>query len=230
MSRRPKNPDTPEFTSKYYLTNATLLPEVIKSKAAGKMSNELAKMLMMLAERYSRRSKFVGYPFRDDMVSEALINLCANALKFDTEKYSNPFAYYTTAVHNSFLQYLNNEKKHRNIRDSMLIELGENPSFNYMAEHKSGESLSSDNIGTREMESVHKDILNVKDEIVEAKARKVISDAKEAADKLLLAAENDIIDNEDEEDIVPVKKSSKTKNTTKSTENSNKKEFFQYEV
>lgn len=219
MPRRPKNPDTPAFTGKYYLTNATLLPEVIKCRKAGKISNELAKMLMLLTDRYSKSSKFGGYTFREDMVSEALINLCQNALKFDPEKSSNPFAFYTTSIHHSFLQFLNNEKKHRNIRDRMLIELGENPSFNYMAENKSGPSLSSDNIGEKEVDSVHEEILGVKDEIIEAKERKIISDAKELQDRLdeekLLSGETDDII---EEDVEVVVKPSKTK-----------KEFFKYE-
>lgn len=221
MARRPKNPDTPAFTGKYYLTNATLLPEVIKCRKAGKISNELAKMLMLLTDRYSRSSQFGGYTFREDMVSEALINLCQNALKFDPEKSSNPFAFYTTSIYHSFLQFLNNEKKHRNIRDKMLIELGENPSFNYMEENKSGPSLSSDNIGEKENDTIHEEIIGVKDEIFEAKERKVISDAKELQDKLdeeklLLDVTDDIIE-EVEEDIKP-------KKTTKS-----KKEFFKYE-
>lgn len=218
MARRPKNPDTPAFTGKYYLTNATLLPEVIKCRKAGKISNELAKMLMLLTDRYSRKSSFGGYTFREDMVSEALINLCQNALKFDPEKSSNPFAFYTTSIHHSFLQFLNNEKKHRNIRDRMLIELGENPSFNYMAENKSGPSMSSDNIGEKEVDTVHQEILGVKDEIVEAKERKVISDAKELQDKLdeekLLLGETDDIIEEDGEVVEPPKV---------------KKEFFKYE-
>jgi len=224
MSRRPKNPDTPAYTGKYYLTNATLLPEVIKCREAGKISDKLARMLMLLTDRYSRSSKFGGYTFREDMVSEALINLCQNALKFDPANSSNPFAFYTTAIYHSFLQFLNNEKKHRNIRDMMLIELGENPSFNYMANQKGGIS-DSDNVGAIEIDPVHAEVLNVGAEIIEAKERKVISDAREVeeklaelAEKLQLNGEDDIIDNI-EEDIIeePVSKK-KTK-----------KEFFKYE-
>lgn len=212
MAKRAKNPNTPAFTGKYYLTNATLLPEVIKCIEKGKMSNELAKMLMLLTERYSKTSKFGGYTFREDMVSEALINLCKNALKFDPVKSSNPFSFYTTAIHNSFLQFLNNEKKHRNIRDKMLIQLGENPSFNYMAnENKSNSDMSSDNIGTQEIDHVHEEIKGIHTEIGEAHERKVIQDEKDLEEKLLeekllLEAEDDIIN-----------------------DNDNSKEFFQYE-
>lgn len=134
--KREKNaPDAPNV-KKYYLTNATLLPEVIRAKKLGKITPELAKMLVLLAERYSRHYRFSGYSYRDDMVSEALANLCQNALKFNPERSSNPFAFYTTAIHRSFLQYLNIEKRHRNIRDSLLIELGENPSFSFLQEHQ----------------------------------------------------------------------------------------------
>jgi len=196
MPRRPKNPDSPAYTGKYYLTNATLLPEVIKCKTVGKISNELAKMLMLLTERYAKSSKFAGYTFRDDMVSEALINLCQNALKFNPEKSSNPFAFYTTAIHHSFLQYLNNEKKHRNIRDRMLVELGENPSFNYMANNKAERSLSSDNVGLQEPEHYHEEIALIHVEIGEAKERKVISDLAAEQEKLLEEGGDDIIDKE----------------------------------
>ena len=126
--RRPK-----ATTSKgHYITNATLLPEVIRAKELGRVTNELAEMLMMIAIRYSFKSNFGGYSFREDMVSSALVNLCANALKFKPEMSNNPFAYYTTSIHNSFLQYMSDERKHRDIRDKLIVEAGSNPSFTAM--------------------------------------------------------------------------------------------------
>lgn len=116
---------------KYYLTNQDLLPAVIDAKAKGIITDKLAKMLMLLTDRYSRRSNFIGYSFRSDMVSSALVNLCQNALKFDPERSNNPFAFYTTAIHNSFLQYMSDEKKHRFIRDSLLVDQGSDPSHSF---------------------------------------------------------------------------------------------------
>lgn len=121
----------PKGRGKYYLTNKDLLPAVIEAKKKGYLTNELAKMLMLLTDRYSRKSNFVGYTYREDMVSEALVNLSKNALKFDPERSSNPFAFYTTAIKRSFLQYMADEKKHRFIRDSLLVAEGANPSYNY---------------------------------------------------------------------------------------------------
>ena len=129
--KRSKNADTPEATSKYYLTNSKLLPEVILAKTQGKVTGKLAEMLLMLTRKYAQRPCFSGYTYKEDMISEALVNLCHNALKFNPEKSSNPFSFYTTCINNSFLGFLNVEKKHRKIRDKLLIDMGENPSYNF---------------------------------------------------------------------------------------------------
>ena len=119
-------------TRGHYITNSVLLPEVIKAKEIGRITNELARMLMLITERYSCKSNFVGYSFREDMVSFALVNLMANALKFNPEKSNNPFAFYTTAIRNSFLQYLADERKHRDIRDQLIMDEGFNPSSTFL--------------------------------------------------------------------------------------------------
>lgn len=118
-------------TKGHYVRNADLLPAVIEAKKLGKVTDKLIQMIWMIAERYSHKHNFVGYSFREDMVASAVMNLCNTALKFNPEKSQNPFSYYTTSIHNSFLQYMADEKKHRNIRDALLIDAGANPSFNY---------------------------------------------------------------------------------------------------
>lgn len=126
-------------TRGHYVTNAQLLPEIQACKDNGnKLSNTLAKYLYMIAERYSYSPSFGGYSFREDMVSFAVVNLCANWHKFDPAKSDNPFAFYTTACYRSFLQYLADEKKQRNIRDELLIDSGANPSFSYQERSKDG--------------------------------------------------------------------------------------------
>ena len=131
-AKRPKS----TTTKGHYITNSVLLPEVIRAKELGRITNELARMLLLIAERYSCKSSFVGYSFREDMVSFAMVNLMANALKFKPEKSNNPFAFYTTAIRNSFLQYLADEKKHRDIRDELIMDEGFNPSNTYLENNR----------------------------------------------------------------------------------------------
>ena len=136
-------------TKGHYVTNAQLLPAVLEAKQLGRVTDKLARMLLLIAERYSRKSWFSGYSYREDMVALAMANLCQNALKFDPAKSSNPFAYYTTAIHNCFQQYKHDEKKHRNIRDSLLVDAGANPSFNFMEKEKEErllEAMESDDL------------------------------------------------------------------------------------
>lgn len=163
MFKRPaKSPDAPKVprakrekstSSKgYYVNNAILLPEVIRAQGLGYVTTELHQMIRLIAERYSRKSNFIGYSFREDMVASATFNLYDknNALRFDTERGKNPFSYYTSAIHNSFLQILGHEKNHRNIRDALIIDAGSNPSFNFMQGEKDEQHFDikeSDEIG-----------------------------------------------------------------------------------
>ena len=128
-------------TRGHYVTNAELIEAIAADKANNQiLSPRLAKYLYMIAERYSFSPSFANYSFREDMVSIAVVNLCANWYKFDPEKSDNPFAFYTTAAYRSFLQYLADEKKHREIRDSLLVEAGANPSFSFQDRSRSGTS------------------------------------------------------------------------------------------
>lgn len=118
--------------TKKYLTNENLMREVLKSKSQKQITNELAKMLMLLANRIASKANFVNYSYKEDMIAESLCNLSKHALKFDENRSNNPFAFYTSAIMNSFYQYLNNEKRHRNIRDTLLLEEGHSASFGFM--------------------------------------------------------------------------------------------------
>jgi hypothetical protein len=99
------------------------------SKEHGRITEELGKMYLMLAERYAQRSNWRGYTYVDEMKGQAILQLSQIGLQFDESKSENPFAYYTAAVTNSFTRVLNIEKRNQNIRDDMLEENGLTPSF-----------------------------------------------------------------------------------------------------
>jgi hypothetical protein len=99
------------------------------SKDHGRITEELGKMYLMLAERYAQRSNWRGYTYVEEMKGQAILQLSQIGLQFDESKSENPFAYYTAAVTNSFTRVLNIEKRNQNIRDDMLQEHGLTPSF-----------------------------------------------------------------------------------------------------
>ena len=99
------------------------------SKDHGRITENLGKMYIKLAERYAQRSNWRGYTYIDEMKGQAILQLSQIGLQFDESKSENPFAYYTAAVTNSFTRILNIEKKSQNIRDDLLEEHGLAPSM-----------------------------------------------------------------------------------------------------
>ncbi len=120
-----------------YVNNKALLEEFLISREQGEMTSRLAKMLMLICERYARKGMYASYTYNEDMQAFALMNLVKAWKSFNPEKSSNPFAYFTSCVTNSFLQYLNQEKKHRNIRDALLVENGLDPSYTFTDSYNS---------------------------------------------------------------------------------------------
>lgn len=104
--------------------------------SAGKITNKLALMFMLLVDRYSQRSNWRGYTYLDEMKGQALIQLSGMALQFNEHRSNNPFSYYTSFVSNSFTRVLNTEKKHQEIRDDLLQQNGHNPSFTRQLAHE----------------------------------------------------------------------------------------------
>jgi hypothetical protein len=99
------------------------------SKDHGKITNKLARMYMMLCEKYAMKFNWRGYTYNDEMRNSAILQLTYVGLRFNEAKSSNPFAYYTAAITNSFCRVLNTEKRNQNIRDDILEMNGLNPSF-----------------------------------------------------------------------------------------------------
>ena len=116
----------------------------------GKITNNLAKMYIKLCERYSMRSNWRGYTYVDEMRSHALLQLSQIGLQFNELKSENPFAYYTAAVTNSFTRVLNLEKRNQNIRDDLLQEAGQMPSWTRQIEHEMAERAKWDEKADKE--------------------------------------------------------------------------------
>lgn len=99
------------------------------SKDHGKITNKLAKMYMMMCEKYAMKFNWRGYTYNDEMKASAILQLTYVGLRFNEAKSANPFAYYTAAITNSFCRVLNSEKRNQNIRDDILELNGLNPSW-----------------------------------------------------------------------------------------------------
>lgn len=102
----------------------------------GKITNELAKCMMMMVERYANKPNWRNYSYLEEFKGNAIIQLLTGGLKFNEYRSQNPFAYYTTTITNAFTRGWNIEKKQQLIRDQTLMLAGQNPSSTMTTEHE----------------------------------------------------------------------------------------------
>lgn len=88
-----------------------------------------------------RRGKYVhvtGNSYNDDMKAFAIMMLVRTWKAFNPEKSNNPFAFFTQCIKNSFIQFLNQERRQRDIRDELYVDLGLDPSYTYQEKYAAG--------------------------------------------------------------------------------------------
>ncbi len=112
------------------------------SQDHGRINHRLARMFLLLVERYARRGNWRGYTYNDEMQSSALLQLSQIGLQFDEAKGENPFAFYTQVMKNCFTRVFNVERKVQNIRDDLLIMNGAAPSYTRQIENELGQKFA----------------------------------------------------------------------------------------
>lgn len=112
------------------------------SKTHGSITDQLARMCLLLVDRYSQRSNWRRYSYLDEMMGQSLLQLSDMALQFDEAQSNNPFSYYTRVLQNSFTRVLNTEKKMQRAKDEILISRGQTPSFGRQLEHEAEQRAS----------------------------------------------------------------------------------------
>jgi DNA-directed RNA polymerase specialized sigma24 family protein len=105
--------------TRFYIRNEDILPYIIDYRATGKISNELGSILLKIAENLASKGSFHGYTWREDMVMDSVFTCIRYLHNFDPIRYEkpNPFAYFTSIIKNSFLNYIRKQKKHSEIKD-----------------------------------------------------------------------------------------------------------------
>ena len=118
----------------HYVNNKTLLECIEKyqkqkndaiqnNTTLPKIPEYFGEAIIQIATRFSRRSNFIGYSFRDEMISDAIEHALVAADKFDPNKSSNPFSYITTMVYYSFIRRIAKEKRQSYIRSKLIQDM-----------------------------------------------------------------------------------------------------------
>jgi hypothetical protein len=97
---------------KYYVEPKKFDEEIVAYYTTGVLSNDLAEMVNKIAHKLSYAPNFINYTYREDMVGDALIRMFKALMskKYDREKGTNPFSYFTRIAFNAFRNRIKKEK------------------------------------------------------------------------------------------------------------------------
>jgi hypothetical protein len=89
-----------------------------------RIPNYIGDCFLKIATHLSYKPNFVNYMFKDDMICDGVENCVAYIDRFDPDKGSNPFAYFTQVIYFAFLRRIQKEKKQLEIKNKILEKSG----------------------------------------------------------------------------------------------------------
>jgi len=86
----------------------------------------IGECIVLICNNLAKKPNFSGYTYKQEMISDGIIDCIAAADNFNPEKTNNPFAYFTQIAWNAFIRRIHKEKKqtyikHKNFENSFLM-------------------------------------------------------------------------------------------------------------
>lgn len=89
------------------------------------LTDYLGDCILKIANKLATKGNFVGYSYKDEMISDAIENCVRYFDKFNPEKSSNPFSYYTQIIYYAFLRRISKEKDQFLLKHKIIQSVGE---------------------------------------------------------------------------------------------------------
>ena len=98
--------------TKFYVDPKHFDDEIVKYYDSGIMSNDLAEMVSKISHKLSYAPNFINYTYREEMVGDGVIRMmkALMAKKYNRDKGTNPFSYFTRIAFNAFRNRIKKEK------------------------------------------------------------------------------------------------------------------------
>lgn len=121
--------------SEHYVNNKDFLDALVEYKKKileaeengsprPQITNYIGECFLKIATHLSYRPNFVNYIFREDMICDGIENCIQYVDRFNPEKSTNPFAYFTQIIYYAFLRRIQKEKKQLDIKNKILEKTG----------------------------------------------------------------------------------------------------------
>lgn len=116
---------TTKKTKVLNVSNKELLEELAISRSKGHMTERLGELFMKLAKHYLNRYEWRNYTYKDEFYSLCLVYMCSCWEKFDPEKSSQAFSYFTQVCYSACLRHLAYEKKISKSKDTLYKDFNQ---------------------------------------------------------------------------------------------------------
>jgi len=124
-------------SSSHYIDNEKFLQELIDWKQRIKdaaqcdepkppVSSYIGMAFLEIAQNLAKKPNFVNYPFKDEMIGDAVENCLMYCENFDENKSKNPFSYFTQITYFAFLRRIQKEKKQNYVKYKYLKSMDVN--------------------------------------------------------------------------------------------------------
>jgi hypothetical protein len=123
--------------AKNYINNKTLYTSMIEHRTKLKdaidnnrtkpqVSNYIGQSILLICNNLAKKPNFSGYTYKQEMISDGIIDCIAAVDNFDPDRTNNPFAYFTQIAWNAFIRRIHKEKKqtyikHKNFENGFLM-------------------------------------------------------------------------------------------------------------
>lgn len=86
----------------------------------------IGESILLICNNLAKKPNFSGYTYKQDMISDGVIDCISAVDNFNPDRTNNPFAYFTQIAWNAFLRRIQKEKKqtyikHKNYENSFLL-------------------------------------------------------------------------------------------------------------
>lgn len=114
-----------------YVNNEKFYLEMVRYKALVEQAKQkgltkppipeyIGACILMIAQRLSNNKNFIGYSYKDEMISDGIENCILYLDNFDPDKTQNPFAYFTQIIWYAFIRRIQRERRQQYIKAKNL--------------------------------------------------------------------------------------------------------------
>jgi hypothetical protein len=111
-----------EFFEELKIYNVAYLESIKLGEGKPQVSDKIANAIVQISTRLMNSFNFVGYSFKDEMISDAILKCFDKVHRFDPSISENAFAFFTQCAYNAAINRIKIEQKESSVKARLIRE------------------------------------------------------------------------------------------------------------